>query len=237
MPIDKRVNKIIKIIVLLMVSTSAFSATTSCGNDTFEGLNQMTYNFNQGLDYHIILPPVEEYKKHASTNFRKSINNFFINLSMPTVIISDLISFNPKQAFYSTSRFVINSTYGLGGFFDVASRKEVLKYKYDDLGLAFARRGLPSGDFITLPLYGPSNVRSFGGTVLGSISDGAAIASYFINPWISVALFSGKIINARSQMDENIKLRAKLALNPYEFTKSVWCQHRDSLLGIKDDDW
>ena len=89
---------------------------------------------------------------------------FFSNLLEPTTTVNALLQGKPKEAVQSLGRFLVNSTVGVLGIFDVATPLEIPKYK-EDFGQTFAVWGAGPGPYIVLPFLGPSNLRDFGGTI------------------------------------------------------------------------
>ena len=127
-------------------------------DDPLEKFNRKVYAFNDSLDKAVIRPVAVGYRKVTNPPVRRSVSDFFTNLRMPITVANDLLQARPKQALQSTGRFLVNLTLGLGGFFDPASQLGI-PLEDNDFGVTLARWGVPDGDYLVLPLIGPTTVR------------------------------------------------------------------------------
>jgi phospholipid-binding lipoprotein MlaA len=127
-------------------------------DDPLEKFNRNVYAFNDALDKAAIRPVALGYRKITNPPVRRSVSDFFTNIRMPITVANDLLQARPKQALQSSGRFLVNLTLGLGGFFDPASQLG-LPLEDNDFGVTLARWGVPEGDYLVLPLIGPTTVR------------------------------------------------------------------------------
>jgi phospholipid-binding lipoprotein MlaA len=127
-------------------------------DDPLEKYNRGAYKFNDAVDKAVIRPVALGYRKITNPPVRRSFSDFFTNIRMPVTVANDLLQARPKQALQSTGRFLVNLTLGIGGFFDPASQLG-LPLEDNDFGVTLARWGAPEGDYLVLPLLGPSTVR------------------------------------------------------------------------------
>lgn len=127
-------------------------------DDPLEKFNRKVYTFNDTLDKAVIRPVAVGYRKVTNPPVRRSVSDFFTNIRMPITVANDLLQARPKQALQSTGRFLVNLTLGLGGFFDPASQLGI-PLEDNDFGVTLARWGVPDGDYLVLPLVGPTTVR------------------------------------------------------------------------------
>ncbi|MGN2243940.1 VacJ family lipoprotein [Frateuria sp. GZRR33] len=127
-------------------------------DDPLEKFNRKVYSFNNAVDKAVIRPVAVGYRKITNPPVRRSVSDFFTNIRMPITVANDLLQARPKQALQSTGRFLVNLTLGLGGFFDPASQLG-LPLEDNDFGVTLARWGVPDGDYLVLPLIGPTTVR------------------------------------------------------------------------------
>ena len=132
--------------------------------DPIEKFNRKIYKFNNVVDRKVLKPIAKRYVKHVPEKVRRGIRNFVANLREPTTIVNDLLQGKPDQAAQDTLRFVINSTFGLVGIFDVASHLQMPRNR-EDFGQTFGKWGIPSGPYLVLPFLGPSNLRDVTGLV------------------------------------------------------------------------
>ncbi|MDE2316781.1 MAG: VacJ family lipoprotein, partial [Xanthomonadaceae bacterium] len=127
-------------------------------DDPLQKVNRKVYAFNDKLDKAVLRPAAVGYRKVTNPPVRHAVDNFFTNIELPVTIANDLLQARPSQALGNTGRFLINLTVGVGGIFDPAT-KLGLPQQSTDFGITLARWGVPEGDFLMLPLLGPSTVR------------------------------------------------------------------------------
>ncbi|TAN02784.1 MAG: VacJ family lipoprotein [Rhodanobacteraceae bacterium] len=127
-------------------------------DDPFQGFNRKMYAFNMTADKYVMRPVAKTYVKVTSTEVRTHISDFFDNLRTPVTIINEVLQGRPGPALDSTARFLINSTAGLLGFFDPATRLDVPQHP-TDFGVTLAHWGVPEGPYLMLPFIGPTTVR------------------------------------------------------------------------------
>lgn len=127
-------------------------------HDPLEGFNRAMYTFNDKLDKYVLKPLAKGYRAAAPAPVRKSVSNFFSNLHEPMVMLNNLLQGKPGQAASDLGRFASNSTIGILGLFDVASRMGLEKHN-EDFGQTLAVWGVGDGPYLVLPFFGPSNMR------------------------------------------------------------------------------
>ncbi|HET6553714.1 MAG TPA: VacJ family lipoprotein [Dyella sp.] len=127
-------------------------------DDPHEKFNRSMYAFNDSMDKAFIRPVAVGYRKVTNPPVRRAVSDFFTNIRMPITVANDLLQARPKQAVQSTSRFLVNLTLGVGGFFDPASQLGI-PLQDTDFGITLARWGVPEGDYLVLPFVGPTTAR------------------------------------------------------------------------------
>ncbi|MBL8298044.1 MAG: VacJ family lipoprotein [Rhodanobacteraceae bacterium] len=127
-------------------------------DDPWERWNRKAYAFNDAADRAVIRPVAVGYRKITTPNMRRVLSNFFSNLRMPVTMVNNLLQGRPKDFTRSTGRFLVNTTLGLVGFFDPAS-KMGLKLQEQDFGTTLAKWGVPDGPYLVLPLLGSTTAR------------------------------------------------------------------------------
>jgi phospholipid-binding lipoprotein MlaA len=130
--------------------------------DRFEGFNRAMYRFNFEFDQYVYLPIVRGYRFVVPRPVRTGISNFFSNLGEIRNASNGVLQARPEVASRATIRFVVNSTVGLLGFFDVATRLGVDQQR-EDFGQTLGWWGVASGPYLVLPILGPSSVRDASG--------------------------------------------------------------------------
>lgn len=127
-------------------------------DDPLQKFNRKVYAFNDTMDKAVIRPVAVGYRKVTNPPVRRAVSDFFTNIRMPITVANDLLQARPKQALQGTGRFLVNLTLGVGGFFDPASQLGI-PLQETDFGITLARWGVPEGDFLMLPLVGPTTAR------------------------------------------------------------------------------
>lgn len=142
-------------IFLLFISSAVGAFETK---DPWEGWNRNVHEFNEVLDAYIARPVAQGYRFILPQFVRTGIGNFFSNLVEVPTAVNDLLQAKPGDALKASGRFVLNSTVGVLGLFDVATFVGIEEHK-EDLGQTLAVWGVGSGPYIVLPVLGPSTLR------------------------------------------------------------------------------
>ena len=126
--------------------------------DPAEATNKHLYKFNAQLDNYLLLPIVDGYKAVTPEFLRKAIGNFFLNVGEVPNFTNAVLQAKPKKAGITVGRFAVNTTIGLLGTFDVAT-KMGMERQPEDFGQTLGVWGAGPGPYVVLPVLGPSNVR------------------------------------------------------------------------------
>lgn len=140
-------------------------------DDPFEEYNRKVWAFNEFLDDNFAKPTAEIYTSFTPDFIEVGITNFFRNLNELDNTANQLLQGKPLLAINDFSRFLINSTIGLGGFIDVGSRFGLERHD-EDFGQTLGVWGVGSGPFLMIPLYGPSTPRGLAGRSVSSVLSG-----------------------------------------------------------------
>ena len=165
-------------VMVACVAACASSATEQHEyDDPFEGYNRAMFSFNYQVDKYVIKPVAEGYRAVTTPFIRERISSVIDNLKEPISAGNHLLQADPEASVKSLSRFVINSTLGLVGMFDVAEGWGLPKDK-TTFNETFAKWCIPQGPFIVLPLLGPSTPRAATGMALDFVFDPVYWATY-----------------------------------------------------------
>ena len=156
--------------VIALFSTVAVTPALANDGDQFENLNRKVFYVNERLDHYALRPAAVTYKKLMPNPLEKGVSNFFSNLDEVTNVFNDLLQGKFGQAGHDSGRFLINSTLGLGGLFDVAQRAGLEKSEGEDFGQTLAVWGVGEGPYLMLPLLGPSTLRDAPSKFVDSIT-------------------------------------------------------------------
>ena len=174
-------NQIKRFTVAVMVACVAACASSATEqheyDDPFEGYNRAMFSFNYQVDKYVIKPVAEGYRAVTTPFIRERISSVIDNLKEPISAGNHLLQADPEASVKSLSRFVINSTLGLVGMFDVAEGWGLPKDK-TTFNETFAKWCIPQGPFIVLPLLGPSTPRAATGMALDFVFDPVYWATY-----------------------------------------------------------
>jgi phospholipid-binding lipoprotein MlaA len=137
--------------------------------DPWLDFNRSVFEFNETLDAYVAKPVAQGYQAVTPQFVDTGISNFFSNLEDVLIIVNDVFQLKPLQALSDSGRFIVNSTIGLLGFFDVASHIGLVKHN-EDLGQTLGYWGVGSGPYVMLPVLGPSSLRDAFGTAADTFS-------------------------------------------------------------------
>ena len=157
-----------KLLLVLLFSFPLFAKEI---NDPFEDLNRDIFVFNEKLDEKILKPTALVYRKVTPQFARTGVTNFFNNLEEIDTTINQVLQGEIKYAFNDAGRFVINTTIGLFGLIDIASKMGLEKHE-EDFGQTLGVWGVSSGPYIMLPFLGPSNPRDLMSRPISSFLSG-----------------------------------------------------------------
>jgi len=151
------------VIPLVLISQLSGCATTSANGeesqyaeyDPLEPMNRKIHSFNLVLDRAILRPVARGYKKVLPSPVRRSITNFFSNLTTPRSVLNNFLQGKPGRGMNELGRFVFNSTLGIAGFFDVAGAGGMERYD-ENFAQTLSVWGVPDGPYIVLPFWGPN---------------------------------------------------------------------------------
>ena len=220
-------HKILSIlIILVIIPAQSYSKDIADKeiNDPAENLNRHIYNFNTAVDRSVLTPIIKTYRFIIPAPGRKIIHNITKNLTEPLVFLNAVLQGDIDHSFASFWRFTINSTYGLGGMFDIAEKTQ-LQYRKEDFGQTMGYHGVNSGPYIVLPFLGPSNARD----TLGLIAD--ALMNPFNYLLTEHAIIGSNIAKAVDAKDRTLDFSEEIdknSLDPYATIRSLYFQKRHS---------
>jgi phospholipid-binding lipoprotein MlaA len=197
-------------------------------NDPLEPFNRAMYAVNNRIDRYALRPAAVAYTKVLPEGVRTGIHNALANLATPVKLGNDMLQGKPRHAGDSLMRFVINTTIGGLGFFDVATKLGYPDHD-TDFGLTLATWGAGSGPFLFLPVLGPGDPRDSSGRIVDIVSDplnyfGQGIGVTAAN-W---SRFGLNLVDARAQYLGTLSQIRRTALDPYATFRSLYRQHRDA---------
>ena len=216
-------------LALMFVAIAGGCASSNTPGDPFEGFNRAMFGFNEGVDNAVLKPIATGYRTVMPEPARECVGNVFANINDVFVAINSLLQGKVGDAVSDACRVLVNSTVGILGCIDVASKIGLEKHNRD-FGQTFGKWGIASGPYLVLPFLGPSNIRDGVGAVIYANLD--PVWARHI-PTRNVA-FSLRTVNRRADLLNASSAIEDAALDKYAFVRDAYSQRRQSL--INDDE-
>lgn len=222
--------KFIKFFFVFILALAAAGCASQNNKDPLEGMNRGIYKFNDVTDKAVFKPVASAYKTVAPSPIRTGINNFFTNLGSITSVLNNLLQLKFSNAFSEAGRFVINSTFGLAGFINVAGMDNVPVHK-EDFGQTLGHWGTGSGAYLVLPFLGPSSLRDVTGLVVDTATSDPIQYTHNIGEIrLHNQLRAAQFIDKRAELLTATDLVDEASLDPYAFMRDAYLQRRASLV-------
>ena len=225
-------NKLILTAMLaIILASSAFAEDTQI-NDSLESLNRKAFVFNETLDNALLKPVAKTYTAVVPDPLEKGILNVFGNLNEVTNILNDLLQAKFAQAGHDSGRFLINTTIGVGGLFDVAQRAGLEKSEGEDFGQTLAAWGVAEGPYLMLPFVGPSTLRDAPSKVIDSFANPLGYMDHV------PTRNSFRALDLLAMRADLLALDEVISGDRYLFVRDVYLQRREYLVSdgaIEDD--
>ena len=160
----------LRIISLSCIIVLFFNGCATTNNpDPFEGVNRKVMSFNDGVDKWVLKPVTKGYRTVTPKPVRQGVSNLFSNLGEPIVVVNQFLQGNVGLGFQDTARFLINTTFGIFGLFDVASKMGLEKHN-EDFGQTLGAWGVDSGAYLVIPFWGPVTTRDGFGDIANTLT-------------------------------------------------------------------
>jgi phospholipid-binding lipoprotein MlaA len=193
--------------------------------DPWEGMNRAFFNFTLAVDHAVIAPPVHAYRHYTPQVVQSAVRNVVYNLYEPRTFANDVLQARFEKAGEATVRFVANSTVGLGGMIDVAGKTGLLRHD-SDFGQTLGRWGAPTGPYIWVPFYGPSNVRDGIGRLADAFGDPVSWTIGDTTTTFGQVRFGVDVAQARVDVDDTLEALRHDTADPYATARSGYGQSR-----------
>ncbi len=196
-------------------------------NDPAEPLNRQLYAVHRGIDKVVLRPAAVAYREVVPRPVRSGVRNLLENLRTPVILANDMLQGAPRRAGDTLGRFLINSTLGLGGLFDVAGSQFGVAGHSEDYGQTLAVWGVGEGPFLFVPVLGPSNPRDLLGFGLGIASDpltwvgqGATVSG------LAYTRTGLTVVDTRESLIDTLDDVERTSLDSYATLRSAYRQRR-----------
>lgn len=194
--------------------------------DPLEPINRFTYSFNDHIDGLFLKPAAEAYRGVFPPIVRTGVSNFFSNLNDVTVAFNDLLQGKVDHAASDVGRVALNSTVGLLGVIDVATKAGLPKHN-EDFGQTMGYWGMEPGPYVVLPFFGPSDFRDGLGRIVDYKTDPV---TYVRPPHDRNIIWGVRVVNYRAELLGASRILEAAALDPYEFVRDAYLQRRRNLV-------
>ena len=211
---------------LLSLITLSGCATIPAGTkpdpgDPWERFNRSVYIFNDGVDRAIAKPAAKAYRKVTPRPVRTGVSNFFDNITYPITAVNAALQGKFRQAGRDSGRFLLNTVVGLGGILDPASVAGLVRND-EDFGQTLGVWGVPSGPYLMLPIFGPSNARDAPARIVDNLMDPKNLVG------TSDARVAANVLNVVDSRANLLVIEKPLenVFDRYAFLRNIWRQRR-----------
>ncbi|MEN8184523.1 MAG: VacJ family lipoprotein [Myxococcota bacterium] len=206
----------------LLLAAQALLLSACAGPDPWEPMNRGTFWFNERFDRYLLEPSARGWDFVMPDVAQTGVSNFFANLRFPIIFVNDLLQFRPIAAGEDLARFLVNTTVGVVGFVDVASKLDIAEND-EDFGQTLGFYRVPTGPYLVLPILGPSSPRG----VLGLAGDWAAQPLNYVVPLgPNIGARVVDTVNLRAEYLEEIDQARADALDYYIFLRDAYLSNR-----------
>lgn len=198
--------------------------------DPIEPVNRAIFAFNTVFDRFLFEPVAKIYDAVFPGFVKDSVQSFMRNLRTPWIVVNNLLQGDLNDAGTATARFVINSTVGIAGLIDVAS-KQGFAYEDEDFGQTLGVWGIGQGMYIMLPIFGPSSLRDGPAKVADIMTDPVFIwTNNTHNDWVYYTRGAVEAIDNRARAIKAIDDLRRNSLDYYAAVRSAYAQRRAALI-------
>lgn len=231
-PFQGRATRALALLSVLLVTACAEpDAASRDVADPFEAENRRMHEFNRGFDRSLLRPVAKGYSAAVPDDIETVVIRFSENLSLPADVVNNMLQLNMRAAIQDTARFVVNTTVGLGGFFDPASEMGMAAPSNTDFGETLHVWGAREGAFLELPLLGPSTTRDTVGLFFDLFTNPV---TYLVDSPESLAGTAAGVasgLSRRSKFSDTIDQILYESADSYALSRSIYLQNRRFELG------
>ena len=226
--ISPRHWKPLVLLVLALLSTGCATSRSELANpeiDPWEPFNRSVYSFNDAVDEAVLKPIAKGYDAVMPDGPQRGVRNFFENLEYPITFLNLVLQGKFNDSMVATGRFLMNSTLGLFGFFDVASRNGIPEFD-EDFGQTMAVWGWKDSRYLVIPFLGPSTLRDAGGRPLDSYVSPVSYVAREDDVYWPLVLDLISLRAALLPFDKDLQTAA----DPYALMRDAFLQNREYLI-------
>jgi len=191
--------------------------------DPWIGMNRGIWAFNDGLDKAILSPIARGYRAVMPDLLEEGVSNFFDNLQVPATALNQILQGKPGAMFSDIGRFALNSTAGVLGIFDVATRAGLAQHD-EDFGQTLAVWGVAQGPYFMIPIRGPSTVTAAAGMIVDGLTNPIGYINDVSVRNVTLALY---FLDLRKRL---LAAEVLVSGDEYLFVRDAYLQRRDYLI-------
>ena len=217
--------------ILGLLALAACAAPVPSGiDDPYEGFNRKVHGFNVAVDKNVIRPVATTTTKIVPTPVARGVSNFADNLALPGMVVNSVLQANVGDAAHNTMRFLVNTTVGIGGLFDLATPAGAPE-RSTDFGETLHVWGMAEGPYTELPLLGPSTARD----ALGKVVDAALNPMRMVIPkdqaWVGTTAKGFALLDKRGRYSQTVDSVLYDSADGYAQARLLYLQNRRYELG------
>ena len=212
---------------LFLSGCSTPSPESLAQNDPWEKTNRDIFDFDVRVDHAVARPIAKGYRAVVPEPVRDGIHNALTNLNSPVVLANDVLQGDGNKAVNTAGRIVINSTVGIGGLIDVASKIGIPGHE-NDFGITLGKNGIAEGSYLVLPFAGPQPPRDLLGTGVDVAFDPLTwIKFHGRDTWMVVSFGIG-ILDSRTSTLDAVETIERSSIDFYATTRNLYRQSRNA---------
>ncbi|HKQ46236.1 MAG TPA: VacJ family lipoprotein [Rhizomicrobium sp.] len=214
-------------LALVLGACSTPSAESLAQNDPWEQTNRDVFDFDVRVDHAVARPLARGYRTAVPEPVRDGIHNALTNLSSPVVLANDVLQGNGDKAVNTVGRIVINSTVGIGGLIDVASKIGIPGHD-NDFGITLGKSGVAEGSYLVLPFAGPMPPRDLLGNVVDQAFDPLTYIRFHGKDTWMVVRFGIGVLDKRTAQLDAVETIERSSIDFYATTRNLYRQSRNA---------
>ena len=212
---------------MMLGACSTPSADALAQNDPWEKTNRDIFDFDVRVDHAVARPIAKGYRTVVPEPVRDGIHNALTNLNSPVVLANDVLQGDGDKAANTAGRIVINSTVGIGGLFDVASRMGMPGHD-NDFGITLGKNGVAEGSYLVLPFAGPMPPRDLLGIAVDQAFDPLTYVRFHGKDTWMVVRYGIGIIDSRTSQLDAVESIERSSIDFYATTRNLYRQSRNA---------
>ena len=212
---------------LFVGACSTPSAESLAQNDPWEKTNRDVFDFDVRVDHAVARPIAKGYRAAVPEPVRDGIHNALLNLNSPVVLANDVLQGEGDKAANTFGRIVINSTVGVAGLIDVASKIGIPGHE-NDFGITLGKNGVAEGSYLVLPFAGPKPPRDLLGTGVDVAFDPLTYATFHGSGTWMVVRFGIGILDSRTATLDAVDTIERSSIDFYATTRNLYRQSRNA---------